>query len=653
MKRLVVGLPLVLLVSLVLVSYWVLHTDAGASWVWSKIEESSNVAVTSSRTDGSFSDGFRIQQLEYRSAEIDVLVGHAEIKAGPGWWPLSIQVWELSLTDVSVIRHPLKVPRSDRGEEADISAILTSLKLPLPIEVHKARLGNISLQEDGRPPLVLAESLRLGARLDEQLSVHQFDIQGPQFEAGIHGRLALEPPHDLTVSANVQVDLSGSGFGTEWVVPFTLEGSGNIGHILFDSASPGYGLKLEGELHEPFTEPAWVIRGGLDRLVWPPGDDGDGGDVLTLTDATLESRGSIDDWSVALGSLVRYGDSPETRLALSGLGSGTGIHITNAGLEGKGVDLGISGRLDWSPEVETSLAAVIQHLDLSPWLADWPAGERLTGELELVWSGAGLEIPRGELRLIDSELEVNLEADVDIDANSVDAHLEWTGLAWPLRQPDPDFASRSGELSVNGNLDQWSGSGRMELQLGDYPGGELDVEGEGGRTSAHLRIPGGEVLGGHVSGEASIDWMDGLSWDADIRTNQVDPEPLLPGWPGRLDIELAIEAENQARHHEVDLKSVTGQLRGVDLEGKGGLIVTGDQFSFDQFELRTNEARLWLDGRNTGPDGLSVSFDGNLPSMLLQGANGRLQLEGRYSSHVDHPALQDSPERSGCSDTGG
>ena len=84
-----------------------------------------------------------------------------------------------------------------------------------------------------------------------------------------------------------------------------------------------------------------------------------------------------------------------------------------------------------------------------------------------------------------------------------------------------------------------------------------------------MRIPAGEVLGGSLNGEAGFDWTDGVRWDARIHTSRIDPEPLLPGWPGRLDLDLAIEADDQTNRYEVSLESLQGQLRGVELNGKG------------------------------------------------------------------------------------
>ncbi len=635
-KLVLIGLPFALLVFLLVAAYWLLHTDPGASWIWNKVENSGGFVVSSSGTDGNLADGFKIQGLAYRSADIDVLVDHAEIKAGPGWWPLSIQVQTLSLLDVSIVSHPLNTPGKDVKAEADISSILEVLKLPIPLKIHDALLTNISLHEGDEPPVEIVNTLRFKATLDEQLSVHQLDITAPRFEAGIHAQLALESPHDLDVAAQGRLQVTGEGAANELILPFTLESSGNLERILFDIASPENGLNLDGELLEPFERLAWDINGTLHHFDWSFGDSGE---TVTLSGLTLISQGRIDDWSVGLESMVQSGDLQDSRFTLSGTGSETGIRVSNAGLAGPGVELDLSGELDWSPQAETRLSAVIGQLDLSPWIADWPEGEKLVGGFELNWSGAGMEISQGTLSLAGTELAVNLEADIDIDANSVNARLEWSDLIWPLRGATPNFSSPSGGLSIHGSVDQWTTTGQLLLRIGDYPQGRFDIEGDGQRTSARLVILSGQVLGGNVSGDAGIDWNEGMSWDANIRATNIDPEPLLPGWPGRLDTALAIEAQHQPDRYNIELKSLDGFLRGVELNGQGSLLIDDDKLTFNRFELRTDEATLFLDGASTDPAGLSMKFSGYLPSLLLQGARGQLQLEGRYSSHVDQAVL--------------
>jgi len=195
-------------------------------------------------------------------------------------------------------------------------------------------------------------------------------------------------------------------------------------------------------------------------------------------------------------------------------------------------------------------------------------------------------------------------------------------------------------LNVNGSLDQWTSTGEAELQLGDYPQGRFEIHAAGGRTSTRLTIADGAVLGGSVSGEASADWTDGLNWDASIRTRGINPEPLLPGWPGQLNAELEINASSQAESLQIKLASMQGQIRGIPINARGGFIVTGNNVTFSHVDIRSDKAMLLLDGTATEPAGISIKFSGELPTVLLPGTSGSIEAEARYSSHPNKQALE-------------
>lgn len=272
-------------------------------------------------------------------------------------------------------------------------------------------------------------------------------------------------------------------------------------------------------------------------------------------------------------------------------------------------------------------------------------GMQVGGELlQLAISGSAsanaIQISSASLSGPGTDLLINIEAHMDIKANEVNAQLDWTGLSWPLADATPDFFSPSGRLSVNGSLDQWTSNGEAELQLGDYPRGRFEIHAAGGRTSARLTIPDGAVLGGSVSGEASADWTDGLIWDARISTQGINPEPLLPGWPGQLDAELEIKTSSQAGSFQIKLASMQGQIRGLPINARGGFIITGNNVTFSHVDIRTDKAMLLLDGDATESAGISMKFSGELPTVLLPGTSGSIEAEARYSSHPNEQALE-------------
>ena len=564
------GLALVVLL-LTIFAWWLLRTSSGAAWLWSHVEDAAAGSVRSSQVGGNLASGFTIQGFEYGSGSASLSIRVIEVEARPGFWPLSVQVRSLALRDVDIVRLSTGGDVQSVEPSMDIHTMLEALSVPFPVRIDDTSISNVTFQTGDEAPRTLVKELRFGAALDERLLVEDIELLATGIEANINGQMSLESPYDLAVSVEGRMGTGGEADTFAVDFPFRLYASGNPDNIEFTLASVGDGLGLGTEL--------------LD-------------------------------------------------LDISGTVSAQGLQLASATLTGAGVKLESGGTLDWSPQVQAGLKLAIHRLDLSPWVSGWPAGESLLGDLELGWSGSGLKIPVGELRVDGTGLLLNIKADVDVNASTVIARIDWTDLAWPLA--DPDFASPLGSLSANGSIDAWEVDGQLDIVLGDYPRGSVEVEGAGNQTSAQFTILQGEVLGGSIAGEAGADWQDGLVWDMNVRTMDVNPEPLLPGWPGRIDAEIEAGAGKQSELTEIKLVSLQGVLRGVGVSGHGSLSVEGEGMKFDgltfsDVELRTDKAVLQLDGSPSEPAGVSVKFSGDLPSMLLQGATGNVELEGTYS----------------------
>ncbi|MDH3903964.1 MAG: hypothetical protein OES90_12160, partial [Xanthomonadales bacterium] len=482
-----------------------------------------------------------------------------------------------------------------------------------------------------------AESGRFTLALEKQLLVDQLEILAAGLETRLRARLSFESPFELELTAEGQVEKAREAGQPAFVVPINLEVTGDLDNVHLNLASHKFGLNLNGEVRDPVTSPKWNVDAAMDQFQDP---DEQSEQALTLSGIKLVSRGNINDWSFSLGSGLQMGQLSDARIDVSGSGSATTVEIDDASLTGPGMDMGISGILNWSEEPEAGFKAVIRELDLSHWTSDWPVGEQLTGEFELNWSDSKLVIPASRLTVNGTGLLVSIEADIDVEANDVNARLDWSNLRWPLTDATTSFSSESGQLSVSGSVDNWLANGQLELQVGDYPKGRFEVRGSGDRTSASLSIPGGKILGGSLSGEGNADWSDVLSWGAAIETHAVNPEPLLPGWPGQLDMEVELKAHSEPQQIQIELATLQGMLREVPISGRGGLRLTDAGVAFESLEFQTDRAVLKLNGAVMDSEGVAAKFSGDLPSKLLSGASGNLELQGRFSNHAGYQLME-------------
>lgn len=639
-KAIFLGLPLTLvLVAAIILSsvYWLFNSASGAAWAWSKLKGLESVDARSSQISGDLASGFIVQNMEYRSSGLDLLVRHTELEARLGWWPLSVQVDRLSLNDVEVMTRSAgdSVENDDGG--TDIRSALAGIEIPLPLLFNEVVLTGISLQQDNQPARLLAESVRFKATLDERLVIDKLDILTTELDAELQGYLGFESPFELAVTAEGRFEKAGEAGQKAIELPFQLESSGDLDRLQLTLTSQKFGLQAVGEILEPVSIPAWDVQVMFERLQWP---DDQIKQEFALRELNLNSKGTMDSWTFVLSSDLEATQIEDARITMSGSGTRSEVKVAEANITGPGMDLDFIGELDWSNQPAADLRADIRQLDLSPWVSDWPVGDELAGKLELNWSGNSLEIPASQLTVTGTELLVAVEADIDIETNRIQGQLDWRNLQWPLKNETPGFTSESGRLDISGTLDEWLTEGQLVVQLGDYPQGRFEIQGGGNRTSTRLRLPSGEILGGTLSGRAEADWSKEVKWSAAIQTQGIDPEPLLPGWRGHLDSDIEVSAQGQPQLIEIRLLALQGSLRDVPVFAHGGLDIQDTNLIFHALEVGTDEAELTLDGDAEDPDGVVVKFSGNLPPELLQGVRGSLELNGRYSGFDGQTSLE-------------
>jgi translocation and assembly module TamB len=635
-KSLLIGLPLLLLMFLLIAPLWLLASSSGTAWLWYKIENASAGSLHSKSIEGDLASGFVIHKLAYDSAGMEVVIGRAELQMSPAFWPFSIQVEQLRLQDIAVISRTSKDQPGDPIDNMDIPSLIEAMKLPLPVHVHKAELTRISFQKNDMTPVLMADSLSFKLKLDEQLTLEQLMLSSPVIEAAAKANMLLKPPFELTALVDGKLDMPVSPLGQAHKLPFSLKSSGNLERLQFELNSVSLDLDVNGEVRSPLTEPGWDISAIVQELPQPLDM---AGEQIGVSGLVITSKGRIENWTMELATAVSVSALQDANLVISASGSGAEINIHRSALLGSGIELDVSGKVDFSQQIEANLHAVIGKLDFSAWMDDWPDGEHLTGELDIDWSAAGLKIPAGRLNVSGTELQVSIKADIDLENNLVDGQLRWNELSWPIKSSSPYFSSPSGQLDIIGSVDQWTGEGQLVLKTGDYPQGDFQINGAGKRNSAHIEIPSGQILGGSLSGMVDVDWTEGFKWNVELLTRGVDPEPLLPGWPGQLDVDFGISGNDQSQQIQVSVDTLQGMLVGTQISGRGKLEIVKQQVYFKQIELRTDDAVLHLNGNIEEPSGITAKFMGQLPSLLLQGASGNVEMEGRFSTHAGSPMV--------------
>ncbi len=640
-KRLLfLGLPLCLLLSVMLLGSWLLFSESGARWLWGQFEGATGNSLSAARVEGSMVSGLSISGLEYKTPELNVSARAVLVQARPAFWPFSIEVQRLFLQGVTVHHLPLNDGGQSTDTPMDIGASIDALVLPMPLSVKQVKIEQLEYWQAGPEPLMSIDVLSFSLAMDENLEINNLLLGSQYLAFQGNAQLALSSPYLLNVSSSGQFTAPESQVMRLPVLPFALQVNGDLEKLGFSLTSEVLELEVSGELVELPGKPVWDINGLVGKL---PQAMQFAGDEIVVSGLEINSAGNLDDWKVVLDSSLAINDLEPVKLSVSARGSMTGVNVQQATLKGSGVELEVNGEIDWSNDLQANLHAMIDRLDVSPWVQEWPEGSYLRGKFDINWSEEGLRIPTGNLTVSETGFAANFNADIDLQTTLVDAHLDWTNFYWPLQDQVQDkapmYESAAGWLDIRGSMDRWATNGELELQVGDYPAGRFKIEGEGNRESAHTRLLQGDVLGGQLRGAIELDWTTELQWALDLSAEGVDPEPLFPGWPGQLDASFQVASDGPSMPVIVQLDSLQGMLRGTLIDASGKFGIANDHAWFENVVVRTDHASLQLDGNSSEEAGVTAEFSGQLPSMILQGASGSVEMKARFSSNRSAPLI--------------
>ena len=295
----------------------------------------------------------------------------------------------------------------------------------------------------------------------------------------------------------------------------------------------------------------------------------------------------------------------------------------------------LSGTIQANGTAQAADVEAALHADGAP---EGPWDARLTG---MVDAGSGridrltLDAPIGRVR--GQGQYVFSGADTDV----LQADLSWEALRWPGTALD----SPEGKLSISGQPTRYDLSLQARL-AGAWAGGgqaSIALAGEGNRQAFEFsRIEARNLLKGRLDGRGQVAWAPELTWDLALRGQGFDPGALDARWPGRLAFDASTrgQRDDAGLAAELQVDTVQGRLRGRTVQGRLALQGAGSEWTLEQLDVRSGEARM----RATGRWGPQIAMQARLrvPDLadLWPGASGRAELDARADGPQDDPQVE-------------
>nr|MDU9044855.1 translocation/assembly module TamB domain-containing protein [Candidatus Electrothrix aestuarii] len=140
-----------------------------------------------------------------------------------------------------------------------------------------------------------------------------------------------------------------------------------------------------------------------------------------------------------------------------------------------------------------------------------------------------------------------------------------------------------------------------------------------------------------------VGWSKGLSWQVDLKGEQLDPSLFLPEWSGDISTEIHSQGRKgaEALEAQVQIKELKGKLRDFPLSGHGKAEVKNTRLLVDDLHLDLGSGQFQVNGSVDPAQQFDLSFAAESKDLagLLPGAEGNFQLQGTLKGKAQQPDL--------------
>jgi translocation and assembly module TamB len=643
-SKFLVFLPALLLILLSLAMAWLLRSESGARFIWQQASSRVEGQMQLQRLTGSLSSGLELHGFSYRNESVQITSPDISLSLDIDMFPPALHLTRLHSSAVEI-----HLPDTGADEAADsLATTLESLSLPYPVRFDQVTLGRLRIEDELKAELFAAADVAVQAEWHDSINISRASLHALDTDWQITARLQLQTPFaskgSIAAATLLQLD-------DDITLPVQLQADfdGDLGRLATRVQSSQPDLTVEGELLDLLTHPGWDLELAAAALHWPPAAQSAIGTatatatvvpLLTLSDVNLSSQGSIDAFAVQAVAELTGEQLPGGSVELQGKGDSRGLHIDFLSFAGEELKLAASGQLDWQQGFSLTANTRIENLQPQRWLAEWPEAHPLHGDLRLEVSEQQLGF--SNLKLAAAGLATQLLADgsYHFDEQAMAAEVRWQSLAWPIGAEQPDWSSSSGQLQLQGTVDQWQADGELQLLVTDFPESRLQLHASGNQDAVQLLIPDGQVLGGQFAGEVNYQWAEPSHWSAEITAERINTAPLLPDFPGVVSGTVVAQSETDSTDLQFELRDVQGRIRELDFTAQGKLSLQDSRLEADGLQFRSHSARLDLDGGMGPGQVLKFAAEAADLSQVLPGVSGQLQASGELSLDARSPRLE-------------
>lgn len=198
------------------------------------------------------------------------------------------------------------------------------------------------------------------------------------------------------------------------------------------------------------------------------------------------------------------------------------------------------------------------------------------------------------------------------------------------------------DIKTQDTFDNYQFTVDNSWHVNNRPSASLQLEGTGTHAGVKLARIYGKTAEGAVRASGEIQWRPTLIASAKLSMRNLDTSLFWPQWPGLVGAQLNVATKLVKGKPDVQLQltSLSGQLRGYSLSGSAETHWYNNQLTIPHCDLHIGTTQLTLSGALNQQWDLHAKLESNEVNAILPAASGALTVQGQLVGARNLPRIQ-------------
>jgi translocation and assembly module TamB len=365
LRRFLLLLPLALILLIAGSWYWLLHTQQGATWVWSIAVSATDEALAADRVSGDLSAGVTIHHLTFTNDGVDVSVSEMTAAMHISLLSRSIRIDPAQAQDVNV-----QIKKGDdSAPPTQVPDLLRRLQLPVELIFPALAIRNITVTGASDPDPLLVEWVTLSGRWENEIHVDELEFRSPLADGRGSARLTLADARNLALDADLTASPELTGQNMPIAVGLDLRTDFHSANV--DATATIAGTDTRASLVSDIDLQNETLSGRLDwqSFRWPLA----GASVLFESHSgAVALAGTLDAWTIDGTLHVLVPEVPEGTFTISAEGDRESVVAEIIDGDVLGGTIAGSAEYSWQAEQRFAVDVVASGIRTDTLVPEWP-----------------------------------------------------------------------------------------------------------------------------------------------------------------------------------------------------------------------------------------------------------------------------------------